>query len=174
MKSYLSLLLILFATLGSFAQAPVKDPNNSKVWVSDQGNGTYKNPVIDADYSDPDAIRVGDDYYMVSSSFNHMPGLPILHSKDLVNWKIIGHALLKQTPEEVFNKVQHGNGVWAPAIRYHNQEFYIYYPDPDYGIYLIKSKQITGPWSAPKLVYAGKGIIDPCPLWDDNGKTYLV
>ncbi|MGH2552365.1 MAG: family 43 glycosylhydrolase, partial [Chitinophagaceae bacterium] len=65
----------------------------SKVWVADNGGGTYKNPVINADYSDPDAIRVGDDYYMISSSFNHVPGLPILHSKDLVNWNLIGHAL---------------------------------------------------------------------------------
>ena len=64
----------------------------SKVWVADNGNGTYKNPVINADYSDPDAIRVGDDYYMISSSFTQIPGLPILHSKDLVNWKLIGHA----------------------------------------------------------------------------------
>jgi beta-xylosidase len=148
--------------------------NISKVWVADNGDGTYKNPVINADYSDPDAIRVGDDYYMISSSFTHIPGLPILHSKDLVNWTIIGHALKKQPPYEVYNKVQHGAGVWAPSIRYHNNEFYIYYPDPDFGIYLVKAKNITGPWSEPLLIEAGKGLIDPCPLWDDNGKTYLV
>jgi beta-xylosidase len=146
----------------------------SKVWVADNGNGTYKNPVINADYSDPDAIRVGDDYYMISSSFTQIPGLPILHSKDLVNWKLIGHALHRQPPYDVYDKVQHGAGVWAPSIRFHNNEFYIYYPDPDFGIYLIKSKQITGPWSEPVLVEAGKGLIDPCPLWDDNGKAYLA
>ncbi|MBP9104402.1 MAG: glycoside hydrolase 43 family protein [Chitinophagaceae bacterium] len=146
----------------------------SKVWVADNGNGTYKNPVINADYSDPDAIRVGDDYYMISSSFNHVPGLPILHSKDLVNWKLIGHALKRLVPEEHFSKVQHGAGVWAPSIRYHNNEFYIYYPDPDFGIYLIKTKNILGPWTEPLLVEAGKGLIDPCPLWDDNNKVYLV
>ena len=146
----------------------------SKVWVADNGNGTYKNPVIDADYSDPDAIRVGDNYYMISSSFNHVPGLPILHSKDLVNWKLTGHALLRQPPVEHFSKVQHGNGVWAPSIRFHNNEFYIYYPDPDFGIYLTKAKKIAGPWSEPVLVEAGKGLIDPCPLWDDDGKIYLV
>src|SRR6188768_967595 len=88
----------------------------SKVWVADNGDGTYKNPILYADYSDPDAIRVGDDYYMTASSFNCIPGLPILHSKDLVNWKLIGYALSKQKPLEVFNKVQHGNGVWAPCI----------------------------------------------------------
>lgn len=146
----------------------------SKVWVADNGNGTYKNPIINADYSDPDAIRVGDDFYMISSSFNHVPGLPILHSKDLVNWRLIGHALQRQIPLEHFSKVQHGGGVWAPSIRYHNNEFYIYYPDPDFGIYLTKAKNILGPWSDPVLVEAGKGLIDPCPLWDDDGKVYLV
>ena len=146
----------------------------SKAWVSDNGDGTYKNPVVNADYSDPDAIRVGNDYYMVSSSFTHIPGLPILHSKDLVNWRIIGHALKKQPPYDVYDKVQHGAGVWAPSIRYHNNEFFIYYPDPDFGIYLVKAKNINGPWSEPVLIAAGKGLIDPCPLWDNDGKTYLV
>lgn len=134
----------------------------------------YKNPVIHADYSDPDVICVGNDYYMTASSFNAAPGLPILHSTDLVHWVIISYALQQQVPAEVFDKPQHGNGVWAPSIRFRNNEFYIYYPDPDFGIYLIKAKQITGPWSAPVLVEAGKGLIDPCPLWDDNGKVYLV
>ncbi|MEO6731817.1 MAG: glycoside hydrolase 43 family protein [Ferruginibacter sp.] len=146
----------------------------SKVWLADNGNGTYKNPILHADYSDPDAIRVGNDYYLVSSSFNAAPGLPILHSKDLVNWRLIGYALQQQPPFEYFSKVQHGNGVWAPVIRYHNNEFYIYYPDPDFGIYVTKAKIITGPWTDPVLVQAGKGLIDPCPLWDDNGKVYLA
>lgn len=146
----------------------------SAVWSPDNGDGTYKNPVIHADYSDPDAVRVGDDYYLIGSSFNHAPGLPVLKSKDLVNWTIISYALAQQLPFDHFSKVQHGNGVWAPSIRYHNNEFYIYYPDPDFGIYLTKAKNINGPWSAPLLVYEGKGLIDPCPLWDDNGKVYLV
>jgi beta-xylosidase len=145
----------------------------SKVWVPDNGNGTYKNPIIHADYSDPDAIRVGKDYYMISSSFNHVPGLPILHSKDLVNWHLIGHAL-KKLPSPHFDTIQHGGGVWAATIRFHNGEFYIYYPDPDFGIYLIKAKNITGPWSDPIMVEAGKGLIDPCPFWDNDGKVYLV
>jgi len=161
------LLAFLFVTNALFAQV-------SKVWVADNGDGTYRNPVIHADYSDPDAIRVGNDFYMIASSFNHVPGLPILHSKDLVNWELIGHALLKQPPFDHFSKVQHGGGVWAPSIRYHNNEFYIYYPDPDFGIYLTKAKNILGPWSDPVLVEAGKGLIDPCPLWDDDGKVYLV
>ncbi|WP_323328745.1 glycoside hydrolase family 43 protein [Arcicella gelida] len=146
----------------------------SKVWVADLGNGKYKNPVIDADYSDPDACRVGSDFYMTASSFDAVPGLPILHSKDLVNWTIIGHALKRQPPYEHFSKTQHGNGVWAPAIRYRNGEFMIYYPDPDFGIYLTKSKNPTGPWSEPLLIEGGKGLIDPCPFWDDNGEAYLA
>ncbi|MBF4469949.1 glycoside hydrolase 43 family protein [Flavobacterium sp. HJJ] len=146
----------------------------SKVWTADNGDGTYKNPILYADYSDPDAIRVGDDYYMTASSFNCIPGLPILHSSDLVNWKIIGYALAKQKPIEVYDKAQHGNGVWAPCIRFHNSEFYIYYPDPDFGIYVVKAKNPAGPWSEPVMVKEGKGLIDPSPLWDDNGKTYLA
>lgn len=146
----------------------------SQVWVADKGDGTYKNPVLHADYSDPDAIRVGDDYYMTASSFNCTPGLPILHSKDLVNWRIINYALKKQVPEEVFSIPQNGKGVWAPAIRYHNNEFYIYYPDPDFGIYMIKTRNPAGRWSEPVLVLGGKGYIDPCPLWDDDGKAYLI
>jgi len=163
-----ALIAVLIITTATTAQTP------SKVWIADNGDGTYKNPIIHADYSDPDAVRVGDDYYLISSSFNNAPGLPILQSKDLVNWKIIGHALQQQLPIENFSKVQHGNGVWAPSIRYHKHEFYIYYPDPDFGIYLTKAKNITGPWTAPVLVQEGKGLIDPCPLWDDNGKVYLV
>ncbi len=146
----------------------------SKVWTPDLGNGQYKNPVLYADYSDPDVCRAGNDYYLTASSFNAIPGLPILHSKDLVNWRIIGHALLRQPPFEHFERPQHGNGVWAPSIRYHQGEFYIYYPDPDFGIYMIKAKQAAGPWTAPVMVKAGKGLIDPCPLWDDNGDVYLV
>lgn len=142
-------------------------------WVPDRGDGTYRNPVLYADYSDPDAIRVGDDFYLTASSFDAVPGLPILHSKDLVNWELIGHALLRQPPYDVYDKTQHGNGVWAPAIRYHAGEFFIFYPDPDYGIYVVKAKRAEGPWSEPQLIKKAKGWIDPCPLWDD-GNAYLV
>lgn len=152
-----------------------KNQNNySQVWVADNGDGTYKNPIINADYSDPDAIRIGDDYYMTSSSFNCIPGLPILHSKDMVNWELVNYALKKQPPFDVYDKPGHGNGVWAPSIRFHNEEFYIYYPDPDYGIYMIKTKDPKGTWSEPVMVKEGKGLIDPCPLWDDDGKAYLA
>ena len=170
-----TLSLILASGLTVQAQK-VRSTNTavSKVWVADLGNGQYKNPVLDADYSDPDAVRVGDDFYMVASSFDAVPGLPILHSKDLVNWTLINHALLRQPPFEHFSKTQHGNGVWAPAIRYHNKEYYIYYPDPDFGIYLTKATDPAGKWSEPVLVEAGQGLIDPCPLWDEDGKVYLA
>jgi beta-xylosidase len=146
----------------------------SKTWVSDQGDGYYENPVLHADYSDPDVVRVGDDYFMTASSFNCVPGLPILHSKDLVNWQLIGHALQRQPPYDFFDKPQHGCGVWAPCLRFHNGEFWIFYPDPDHGIYMIKAKSPAGPWSYPHLVAGGKGLIDPSPLWDDDGRAYLV
>ncbi|MFI5129730.1 MAG: glycoside hydrolase 43 family protein [Chitinophagales bacterium] len=166
--------VIFLISLSAFFSINAQRNYVSKVWVADNGDGIYKNPVINADYSDPDAIRVGDDYYLVSSSFEDIPGLPVLHSKDLVNWSIIGHGLKRQPPFDHFSTPQHGAGVWAPSIRYHNNEFYIYYPDPDFGIYVIKTKNIKDGWSEPVLVEAGKGLIDPCPLWDDNGKTYLV
>jgi beta-xylosidase len=135
---------------------------------------TYTNPILHEDYSDPDAIRVGNEFYMVASSFNHTPGLPILKSSDLVHWQLIGHALKNNDPMDYYKKVQHGAGVWAPSIRFHQGKYYIYYPDPDFGIYQISAKQILGEWSKPVLVIPGKGLIDPCPLWDKNGKVYLV
>ena len=165
----------LFFLMTSFCCVQGQEASFSKnIWVSDNGDGTYTNPILNSDYSDPDVIRVGDKYYMTASSFNCIPGLPILESGDLVNWKLIGYALAKQPPFEVYDKLQHGNGVWAPCIRYHNNEFYIYYPDPDFGIYMVKSKNAQGLWSSPVLVKSGKGLIDPTPLWDEDGKVYLV
>jgi beta-xylosidase len=170
--------LLIYGCNLSNAQVSGKNPmpenELSKVWVADQGDGTYKNPVLFADYSDPDVIRVGDDFFLTSSSFNYVPGLPVLHSKDLVNWKIVAHVFFQQPPYERFKSVQHGGGVWAPSLRYHKGEFYIYYPDPDEGIYMVKARQVTGPWSTPLLVKKVKGWIDPCPFWDEEGKAYLV
>ena len=148
----------------------------SQVWSPDNCDGTYTNPVINADYSDPDICvgPSGKDYYMTASSFNCIPGLPILHSTDLVNWRIIGHALSELRPLEVFNKPAHGMGVWAPCIRYHNGEFYIYWGDPDYGVFMVKTKDPAGRWDDPVLVIEGKGMIDTSPLWDEDGRCYLV
>jgi beta-xylosidase len=177
MRKFASAIFTFFTTLCcSFlvAQTKPSKPFISKVWVADLGNGHFKNPVLHADYSDPDVVRVGTDYYMVSSSFEAVPGLPVLHSKDLVSWTIVGHALVRQPPLDHFSTPRHGEGVWAPSIRYHKGEFHFYYPDPDFGIYLVKAKNPSGPWSTPLLVEGGKGLIDPCPLWDDDGQTYLV
>lgn len=134
----------------------------------------YRNPILDADWSDPDAIRVGDDYYMTASTFSRVPGLPILHSRNLVDWRLIGHALPKLVPEAHYALPRHGSGVWAPAIRHHDGLFYIFYPDPDHGIYVVTAEDPAGPWSEPNLIYAGRGIIDPCPFWDEDGRAYLA
>ena len=141
-------------------------------WTPDQGGGTFCNPIIHADYSDPDVIRVGEDFYLTSSSFNCTPGLPILHSKDLVNWTLINHAV-KNLPHPRYAEVQPGCGIWAPSLRFHAGQFWIFFPMPDEGIYVTTANHPAGRWSEPHLVQAGKGLIDPCPLWDD-GKAYLV
>lgn len=146
----------------------------SEVWVSDEGNGMYKNPVLHADYSDPDVCVVGDDYFLTASSFNCAPGLPILHSKDLVNWEIVNYALKQVEPVAYFDEVRHGRGVWAPSIRFHKGIYYIYWGDPDFGIFMVKTQNPYGEWDKPVLVKAGKGMIDPCPLWDEDGKVYLA
>jgi pectate lyase len=153
---------------------PPAPPSLRAPWVPDRGDGSYANPVIYADYSDPDVVRVGDEYFLVSSSMNTVPGLPILRSRDLVNWRLVGHALQRLVPEAAFSAVQPGKGVWAPSIRHHDGRFWIYWGDPDSGIYVVTASNAGGPWSAPVLVEAGKGLIDPCPLWDDDGKVYLV
>ncbi|MEP7074176.1 MAG: glycoside hydrolase 43 family protein [Acidobacteriota bacterium] len=165
---------VIFASLFSASLVLSQSSPVSNVWVADNGDGTYKNPIIHADYSDPDVIRVRDDFYMTASSFNAVPGLPILHSKDLINWRIINHAIRELEPRDVFSRPQHGNGVWAPSIRYHAGEFYIYYGDPDFGLYMVKAKDPAGEWSKPVLIKEVKGWIDPCPLWDDDGNAYLV
>jgi beta-xylosidase len=153
---------------------PAMAQYRSEVWVSDEGNGMYRNPVLHADYSDPDVCAVGEDYFLTASSFNCTPGLPILHSKDLVNWKIVNYALKKVEPVEYYNEARHGKGVWAPSIRFHGGVFYIYWGDPDFGIFMVKTRDPYGEWDKPVLVKAGKGMIDPCPLWDDDGRVYLA
>lgn len=144
-----------------------------KTWIADNGDGTYTNPILYTDYSDPDACRVGDDYFMVASSFSNAPGLPILHSKDLVNWRVISYALEK-IPGSQFDKPLHGHGVWAPAIRYHEGEFIVFFPMPDEGIYVVRTKNPWGKWDEPTCLFSGKGWIDPCPFWDDDGRAYMV
>ncbi len=180
-------------------------------------NKTYENPIIFADYSDPDVVKVGNGYYLTSSSFNYTPGLPILYSDDLVNWKHIGYAV--QSLGRGFESPRHSEGIWAPSIRYYNDMFYIYYGMPDEGLFVVRGRfkkdipasvsvlesALTGHpdssnadgscdfisdhgmdlhvpgmedksivWDEPKLVLKGKGLIDPCPFIDDDGRFYLI
>ena len=162
---------LLVATLlgGGPARAQARD---SGPWHPDLGDGRYRNPVLFADYSDPDVIRTGNDYWLTASSFAHLPGLPILHSRDLVHWRIVNHAL--PTLGADFDVPQHGNGVWAPSIRFHEGWYWIYWGDPDRGIYMVRTRDPRRAWSAPVLVHAAKGWIDATPLWDDDGQAYLV
>lgn len=165
-------LILSLSVCGMFY--PAMAQYRSEVWVSDEGNGMYRNPVLHVDYSDPDVCVVGEDYFLTASSFNCTPGLPILHSKDLVNWKIVNYALKKVEPVEYYNEARHGKGVWAPSIRFHEGMYYIYWGDPDFGIFMVKTRDPYGEWDKPVLVKAGKGMIDPCPLWDDDGRVYLA
>ena len=168
-------------TILTLSALTVSAQYKSQVWSPDNGDGTYTNPVINADYSDPDVCvgPSGEDYYMTASSFQCTPGLPILHSKDLVNWEIVGYALknLYEGDDALlthFSTPQHGAGVWAPSIRYHQGWYYIYWGDPDYGVYMVKTQNPAGEWEQPVCVIRGKGYIDTTPLWDDDGRCYLV
>ncbi len=144
-----------------------------RLWKSDLSDGNFKNPILFADYSDPDVIRVGDTFYMTASSFNYIPGLPILTSKDLVNWKLVNYALQKIDYDK-YDVPQHSKGVWAPAIRYHEGRFYIYYGMPDEGFFMVSTTDPLGKWDEPVLILEGKGLIDSCPFWDEDGKAYLI
>ncbi len=148
--------------------------NVEPMWCADNGDGTYTNPILYTDYSDPDVIRVGEDYYMVSSSFANTPAVPLLHSKDLVNWELINYIIDKLPFKHYDEKVLHGCGVWAPAIRYHDGVFYVFIPFPDEGIMVSKSVDPFGKWSEPWFIKRAAGWIDPCPFWDDDGKAYMV
>lgn len=134
----------------------------------------FHNPILNADWPDPDAVEVDGVYYLVASSFNRAPGLPILRSVNLVDWEPVGHALTELVPRDHFAAVRRGGGVWAPSIRYQDGRFWIFYPDPDFGIYVIHAQSAEGPWSEPHLLLQGKGLIDPCPLWDEDGTAYVV
>jgi beta-xylosidase len=145
----------------------------------------YANPILPLDYSDPDVIRVGDTYLMTSSSFNNVPGLQILVSEDLVHWRIADAAIRHRLPGyEQGDKVL-GSFVWAPSLREHDGRLYIYYGDPDRGIYCVRTKPLPKSpegmimcnfpleWEEAVLVIEAKGFIDPCPLWDEDGRVWL-
>lgn len=133
----------------------------------------YSNPVLFADYSDPDVIRVEDNYFCVASSFTYLPGIPVLQSKDLVNWNLINYCV-KELPFDKYNQPVHGSGTWAPSIRYYNNKFYVFIPLPDEGIYVVETENPYEEWSKMHCLKKVQGWIDPCPFWDDDGKTYMV
>jgi beta-xylosidase len=137
----------------------------------------YHNPILFADYSDPDVIRDGANYYLVASTFHFVPGIPILQSTDLVHWTILGHVVQRLDMDPRYSMIggdRYGKGVWAPSIRKHGGLFYVYFPTPTEGIFVSTAPSITGPWSAPAAVMAGPGLEDPCPFWDDDGRAYLI
>jgi beta-xylosidase len=149
------------------------DATNKYAWVADQGDGTYKNPILYTDYSDPDVIRTDRGFFMVASSFCNTPAIPLLHSMDLVNWKVVNY-IVDTIPFPEYDRPRHGCGVWAPSIRHHAGRYYVFFPMPDEGIFMCSAKDPFGKWSDPVAVLAGKGWIDPCPFWDEDGKAYLV
>lgn len=166
MKSVLCSLLTLIACAATWADVPLP-------W-GDQGDGTYRNPILPADYSDPDVIRVGDDYYLVASEF-HFAGIQILHSRDLVNWRIAGRVFDRLPVAAKYDEMKgYGEGTWAPTLRYHDGKFYLYVCTPHEGLFLWTARDPAGPWSGPTTVKAVDQWEDPCPFWDDDGQAYLV
>jgi beta-xylosidase len=144
----------------------------------DQGDGTYRNPVLPADYSDLDCIRVGADYYAISSTFQYSPGVVILRSRDLVNWSILGHVVTDLTqigPELNWDRMnRYGRGVWAGAIRHHAGKFWVYFGTPDEGYFMSTATDPAGPWTPLHAVLPEAGWDDCCPFWDDDGRGWLV
>jgi beta-xylosidase len=139
----------------------------------DQGDGTYKNPILNADYSDPDVCRVGNDYYMICSEF-HFMGMPVLHSLDLVNWTYVGMIYRRLDMDGAYDRMERfSSGTWAPTIRYHEGKFWMFVCTPDEGLYMSTATNAAGPWAPITEVKRASGWEDPCPLWDEDGQAYL-
>jgi beta-xylosidase len=184
-RLFLALALSTLAARACLAQEPPGKlgPSPKVAWgewqsYGDQGDGTYRNPVLPADFSDLDCIQVGPDYYAISSTFQFSPGIVILHSRDLVNWDIVSHAvsdLTQISPELNWDRMNRpGKGIWAGAVRYHNGRFWIYFGAPDEGYFMTTARTITGPWDPLHPVLREAGWDDCCPFWDDDGQGYLV
>jgi beta-xylosidase len=140
----------------------------------DLGDGRYRNPILKADYSDPDVIRVGDDFYLVASEF-HFMGIQVLHSTDLVNWKIISQVFHHLPISPKYDEMRgYAEGTWAPSLRYHDGEFYLFVCTPKDGLFMWHTKDPAGRWSDVVTVRATAGWEDPCPFWDDDGQAYLL
>ena len=138
----------------------------------DQGDGTYRNPVLNADFSDPDVIRVGEHYYMVASDF-HFLGMQVLESSDMVNWQYISQIYCRFDEPGWNDNLHYAGGSWAPAIRYHDGLFYVFFCTPEEGLYMSTASDPHGPWAPLHLVRRVEKWEDPCPFWDDDGQAYL-
>ena len=146
-----------------------------KSWSADNGNGTFTNPLFYDEFSDPDIIRVGEDYYLAGTTMHSVPGLVVLHSKDLVNWEFSSYCFDRFDDSDDFNlrngKEAYGQGIWAPAIRYHNGKFYIFSNINGHGLQVFISDSAKGPWKHHQI----KGdIYDLSVLFDDDGKIYAI
>jgi beta-xylosidase len=170
MRNLIALSILFLLTL----LGPVSGRNNKSHTWGDQGNGTYNNPILKSDYSDPDVLRHGDDFYLIASDF-HFVGMQVLHSRDLVNWRIIGQVFDHLSMGPQYDRMNgYSQGTWAPAIRFHNGEFYILVCTPSDGLFMWHAKNPAGPWSDTVTVKAIAKWEDPCPFWDDDGRAYLV
>jgi beta-xylosidase len=168
-RTSIELTLLLLVSTAGFGQ--IKSHRVGE-W-GDQLNGSYKNPILNADYSDPDVIQVGGAFYMVCSDF-HFMGMPVLKSTDLVNWTIVNQIYTRLDIHSKYNTMErYGGGSWAPSIRYHDKKFYVYFCTPDEGLYMCTASDPTGKWSAPYEVKRVSGWEDPCPFWDEDGQAYL-
>jgi len=143
-----------------------------------QPDGSYCNPVLPADFSDLDCIQVGPNYYAIASTMQFSPGMVILQSPDMVNWRIIGHAvsdLTQISPELNWNRMNRpAHGVWAGGIRYHDHKFWVYFSTPDEGYFVTTATNPEGPWEPVRPLLKERGWDDCCPFWDDDGQGYFV
>ena len=168
-----SILPTVLATLFFFGSHSVYAQHNPKSW-GDLGNGRYRNMILPADYSDPDVLRMGKDYYLISSTFQFSPGIVILHSHDLVNWKTIGHVITnlpEQLKDDRFDYTvmdHYSKGIYAASLRYHDKKFRVYFTTYNGGgFYVATAKKITGPWNV-QLMKVKNGIELFGLNWDDN------
>jgi xylan 1,4-beta-xylosidase len=171
MKASIKRLILIFYVLSYIALFLAKGQS----WTADNGNGTYTNPLFFDEFSDPDMIRVGNDFYLTGTTMHCMPGLPVLHSKDLVNWEFLGYAFDTLNLGDEYNlangREAYGQGIWAPCIRYHEGNFYIFSNVNGHGIQVYMASDPGGPWIHKSL--ASK-IYDLSVLFDDDGKIYAV
>ena len=181
-SAFPSLALLLLAGSCATASAPpatapvrpASTPVQSATWMADNGNGTYSNPLFFEEFSDPDVIRVGEDYYLTGTTMHTMPGLPVLHSKDLVNWELASYAFDRLDLGPAFRLEGaeiYGQGIWAPAIRYHKGTFYIFSNINGYGTQVYRATSPQGPWQHNRL---STTLYDLAVLFDDDDRIYAI